>query len=72
MKQFHLNEWLKDKSLKIVNRDGLPVRIACYDRKGTDFPIIYLVDRGHAEYYGICNEDGLAFMSGDILLWFAD
>lgn len=72
MKQFHLNEWLEDKSLEIVNSEGFPVRIVCHDRKGTNYPIIYLVDRGHAEYYGICDKDGHAFMSDDISLWFTD
>lgn len=72
MKQFHLNEWLKDKSRKIVNSDGFPVRIVCHDRKGTDYSIIYLVDRGNAEYYGICDKDGYPYMSGNISIWFAD
>lgn len=30
--------------------DGLPVRILCVDRKGTDvFPVVGLVDRGTVE-----------------------
>ena len=42
MKEFNLNEYLKDPSKKVVTRDGREVRIICTDAKG-DEPIIALV-----------------------------
>ena len=49
MKQFDLEEYLKNPNMEIVTRDGRKVRIICTDKKGTDFPIIGLVDLGHIE-----------------------
>ena len=49
MKQFNLEEYLKNPSKKIVTRDGSPVRIICTDRKDLDAPIVALVDYGTAE-----------------------
>ena len=44
MKQFNLEEYLKDPSRKVVTRDGRPVRIICTDRKGLDVkPIVALI-----------------------------
>ena len=42
MKQFILEEYLKNPSQKVVTRDGRDVRIICTDRKETQ-PIIALV-----------------------------
>lgn len=42
MKQFNLNEYLKDPSQKVITRDGRDVRIICTDYK-RDQPIIALV-----------------------------
>ena len=42
MKEFNLNEYLKNPSQKVVTRDGRAVRIICTDAKG-DEPIIALV-----------------------------
>ena len=42
MKQFNLEEYLKNPSQKVVTRDGREVRIICTDAKG-DEPIIALV-----------------------------
>lgn len=43
MKQFNLDEYLKNPNKKIVTRDGNSVRILCTDAKG-NFPIIALVE----------------------------
>lgn len=48
MEKFNLNTWLKDKSRKVVTRDGREVEIVKYDMKGTNFPILYVIS----------NEDG--------------
>ena len=43
MKQFDLSVWLKDKSRKVVTRDGRPVRIVCWDRNTKYWKIVGLV-----------------------------
>ena len=43
MKQFHLDEYLKNPNRKVITRDGNSVRILCTDAKG-NFPIIALVE----------------------------
>lgn len=43
MKQFNLDEYLKNPNRKIVTRDGRNVRIVCTNAKG-NFPIIALVE----------------------------
>ena len=43
MKQFNLEEYLKNPDSEIVSRDGRTVRIRCTDRK-RDTPIIALVN----------------------------
>ena len=42
MKEFNLDEYLKNPSQKVVTRDGRDVRIVCTDHKGSQ-PIIALV-----------------------------
>ena len=42
MKEFNLEEYLKDPSQKVVTRDGRDVRIICTDLK-QDFPIVALI-----------------------------
>lgn len=44
MKEFSLEEYLKNPERKIVTRDGRPVRIICTDRKGLSAkPIVGLI-----------------------------
>lgn len=49
MKQFNLEEYLKNPTRKIVTKDGRNVRIICTDRKDFDAPIVALVDYGTTE-----------------------
>ena len=42
MKQFNLEEYLRDPNKKVVTRDGRNVRIICTDRRGGDHPILAL------------------------------
>lgn len=49
MKQFSLEEYLKNPSRKVVTRDGRAVRIICIDKKGNNYPIIALVKYGCGE-----------------------
>ena len=43
MKQFSLDEYLKNPSRKVVTRDGRPVRIICMDAKYYNYPIIAFI-----------------------------
>lgn len=42
MKQFNLEEYLKNQKRKVITRDGRNVRIICTDRQGGDHPILIL------------------------------
>ena len=66
MKQFNLDEYLKNPSRKVVTRDGRDVRIICTDRKGKFIkPIVALVYDAENEWEdcpsynsdGKCNDD---------------
>ena len=59
MKEFNLEEYLKDPSKKVVTRDGREVRIICTDAKG-DEPIIALVYNNNREEENVYtyNRDG--------------
>lgn len=43
MKQFNLDEYLKNPNRKVVTRDGHDVRIVCTDCKNYEYPIVALV-----------------------------
>ena len=43
MKQFNLDEYLKNPSQKVVTRDGREVRIICTDMKQSNYPLVALV-----------------------------
>ena len=59
MKQFNLEEYLKNPSKKVITRDGNSVRIVCTDRKHPTRPIIALVQIDKCkEAYSSYTEDG--------------
>lgn len=62
MKQFNLEEYLKNPLRKVVTRDGSKVRIICTDKKG-DCPIVALIERsdGVAEETVTYKENGKFF-----------
>ena len=74
MKEFSLEEYLKNPDSEIVTRDGRKVRILCTDRKG-DTPIIALVnDANDGQEYGYAfYSDGKFFRDGgdELDLFFA-
>ena len=74
MKEFSLEEYLKNPNREVVTRDGRKVRIICTDRKG-DTPIIALVHNAKEgrEYGYAFYSDGKFFRdAGDKLdLFFA-
>ena len=74
MREFSLEEYLKNPERKVVTRDGRKVRILCTDRKG-DTPIIALVnDANDGQEYGYAfYSDGQFFRDGgdELDLFFA-
>lgn len=66
MKEFSLEEYLKNPERKVVTRDGRDVRIICTDRKG-DTPIIALVHNAddRQEYGCAFYSDGKYFIDKD-------
>ena len=42
MKEFNLDEYLKNPKMKVVTKDGRSVRIICTDKE-SDFPIVALI-----------------------------
>ena len=53
MKEFNLNEYLKNPSQKVIIRSGSDVRIICTDKKG-EFPIVALVEDDEQGEFTIC------------------
>ena len=50
MRQFNLEEYLKNPNQKIVTRTGIPVRIICTNRKNEKYPIVALVQDSTGNY----------------------
>ena len=73
MKEFNLNEYLKDPSKKVVTRDGRAVRIICTDMKSyDDDKIVTLVKKNDGEEVLLCyRKSGRASYSPDFDLFFA-
>ena len=69
MKEFNLEEYLKNPSQKVVTRDGREVRIICTDAKG-DEPIIALVYNNIREEENVYtyNRDGYFYGDNDSCL----
>ena len=61
MKQFNLDEYLKNPSKKVVTRDGRSARICCTDRKSEEQPIVALIASltEDSEYVGTYRKDGI-------------
>ena len=69
MKEFNLDEYLKNPSQKVVTRDGSDVRIICTDAKG-DEPIIALVYNNIRDEENVYtyNRDGYFYNNNDSYL----
>ena len=69
MKEFNLNEYLKNPSQKVVTRDGREVRIICTDAKGEE-PIIALVYNNNRDEENVYtyNRDGYFYGDNDSCL----
>lgn len=63
MKQFNLDEYLKNPSRKVVTRDGLNARIICTDRKDLKYPIVALIEtKSGGEFLQYYTKDGTYFV----------
>lgn len=58
MKQFNLNEYLKNPNRKIITRDGHDVRIVCTDCKNYEYPTVALVICDDDEFVVNCTKEG--------------
>lgn len=59
MRQFNLEEYLKNPDKKIVTQDGCKVRIICTNRNCERYPVVALVQRGVNENAHCYTRDGL-------------
>ena len=73
MKQFSLEEYLKNPSKKVVTRDGKSVRIRCTDRIDPYFPIVALISTESGEDIVEYTSNGLHWLGAktDYDLFFA-
>ena len=69
MKEFNLEEYLKNPSQKVVTRDGREVRIICTDAKG-DEPIVALLYNKNREEENVYtyNREGIFYKDNDSCL----
>ena len=66
MKQFNLEEYLKNPARKVITRDGRNVRIICTDRKGTEYLVValYTTSNGSEHLYSYL-PNGRRYLSAD-------
>lgn len=65
MKQFNLDEYLKNPNRKVVTRDSRNVRIVCTDRMDDDYPVVALVRGEVSEELLSYTEDGALWKNQD-------
>lgn len=72
MKQFNIEECLKNPDRKVVTRDGHSVRIICTDRI-SDYPVVALVSNEYSEDLISYTKDGEVYINleDDYDLFFA-
>ena len=58
MKQFSLEEYLKNPNRKVITRDGHDVRIVCTDCKNYEYPTVALVTCDDNEFVVNCTKEG--------------
>ena len=60
MKEFNLDEYLKNPNRELITRSGRKVRIICTDRKDVDYPIVVLISNefGNGESTLYYTEEG--------------
>ena len=65
MKQFCLEEYLKNPSRKVVTRDGRSARIICTDREDPIYPIIALIKNECGEKTSFHTKEGGYFLGDE-------
>lgn len=63
MKQFSLEEYLKNPERKVVTRTGRPVRIICTDAKDDNYPVVALITLGDKEIIRTFSDEGIYCIS---------
>lgn len=58
MKQFDLQEYLKNPNRKIITRDGRDVRVICVNRISEDYPVVALICNKDKEVIECYTKDG--------------
>lgn len=58
IKQFNLDEYLKNPNRKVITRDGHDVRIVCTDCKNYEYPTVALVTCDDDEFVVNCTKEG--------------
>ena len=58
MKQFNLDEYLKNPNRKVITRDGHDVRIVCTDCKNYEYPTVALLTCDEDEFVVNCTKEG--------------
>ena len=74
MEQFSLDKYLETPSRKVVTRNGRNVRIICTDKKGSDYPIVALIENrpgGEEETHSYTKDGRLCHISNIFDLVFA-
>ena len=61
MKQFNLDEYLKNPSMKVVTRDGKSARIICTDRVAKEYKLVALVMKDGTESMCAYNTNGCVY-----------
>ena len=65
MKPFNLKEYIEKPTLKVVTREGKPVRIICTNKQNSKYPVVALIMENGVEDTVNFTEDGLV-LAGDI------
>ena len=70
MKQFSLEEYLKNPNRRIITRDGRKARVICTDRNGM-YPVVALVNNGGEDVYTYNKRGIYAGRDKELSLFFA-
>ena len=65
MKQFNLEEYLKNPSRKVVTRNGRNARIICTDAKNV-YPVVALITENGSESLETYTKDGFNYMGEQV------
>ena len=65
MKQFNVEEYLKNPEKRVVTRDGRKARILCCDLKNNPYIVVAAIPDGNMEVPLTCTEQGKAFLGHD-------